>query len=170
MKIDLSDYFVGNEEIHFISGKVESNLTDIDFDEFKIIKPILYTGEIYKVGYSYIINIDISFKYKSKCARCLQSTTKAMEIGLNAKLEKDSNKSRSDEGDLDIIYLENNILDLDKYILMEIASALPMRVLCNEECKGICPQCGKNLNKGSCDCEIENIDPRFEKLKDLFTD
>jgi uncharacterized protein len=45
-----------------------------------------------------------------------------------------------------------------------------MKPLCSEDCKGICPQCGQDLNEGECDCEIETVDPRLAKLKEFYND
>ena len=59
-------------------------------------------------------------------------------------------------------------IDLMAAVERSIASALPMKVLCKEDCKGICPKCGKDLNEGDCDCTESNIDPRFESLRALF--
>jgi uncharacterized protein len=47
---------------------------------------------------------------------------------------------------------------------------LPTKRLCSEDCKGLCPYCGKDLNEGRCDCEVDEIDPRFEVLKKLKFD
>ena len=68
----------------------------------------------------------------------------------------------------DIIYYKNDILDIEKHVLMEVLSSLPMKTLCKEDCKGLCPLCGTDFNKESCDCIVENIDPRFAKLKNFF--
>ena len=46
---------------------------------------------------------------------------------------------------------------------------LPTKVLCKEDCKGLCPKCGKDLNLGSCDCKTKDIDPRWQALSDLFS-
>ena len=45
--------------------------------------------------------------------------------------------------------------------------AVPMKNLCSEDCKGLCPKCGKNLNEGLCNCNEENIDPRWETIQKL---
>lgn len=170
MKIDLSDFFRKNEKTYHISGKLDNSISDLEFGEFIIIQPVTYDGDIYKVGHSYEIAVNISFGFESQCARCTRPVTRQMETTLLGRLEKQEYGSSENEDDIDTILLHDNFLDIDKYILMEIASSLPMKVLCGRECKGICPQCGKNLNEETCDCREETIDPRFEKLKDLFDD
>lgn len=172
MRIDLSNFFRQDEGVLRMEGEVEveADGSTIDFGEYVIDRPITYKGEIHRTGYSYLVTIHINYSYKAKCARCLVNISREMETTFNGKIERNRNKEEEDGKDLEVIYLEENELDVAKYVLMEVASSLPMRVLCDEDCKGICPQCGKNLNEDKCDCVIEDIDPRLEKLKDFFTE
>jgi len=62
---------------------------------------------------------------------------------------------------------EHHILDLTEAIRQYKVMALPMKPLCNEECAGICPTCGKNLNEGPCDCPSNEVDPRWAELLKL---
>lgn len=62
---------------------------------------------------------------------------------------------------------EHHILDLSEAIRQYIVMALPMKPLCQEDCAGICPTCGKDLNEGECDCPHETIDPRWAELLKL---
>ena len=59
-------------------------------------------------------------------------------------------------------------LDTDLLILGEILPSLPEKVLCREDCKGLCPMCGKNLNEGACGCRQEPSDPRMAQIQDIF--
>ena len=49
-----------------------------------------------------------------------------------------------------------------------ILTGLPMKILCRDDCKGLCPICGRDLNEGGCECRTDYIDPRFESLRSLF--
>ena len=68
-----------------------------------------------------------------------------------------------------MIYLhpETDKIDLAKDIRDYAILAVPMKKLCSEDCKGLCPKCGKNLNDGTCDCHEEKMDPRWEPLQKL---
>ena len=57
---------------------------------------------------------------------------------------------------------------MDKLLYNEILSEWPEKVLCREDCKGLCKVCGQNLNAGSCDCEEPGLDPRMSVVRDLF--
>ena len=59
-------------------------------------------------------------------------------------------------------------VDVDKLLFHEILSSWPTKVLCREDCKGLCNVCGQNLNTGSCNCEDTGLDPRMSVVRDLF--
>ena len=59
-------------------------------------------------------------------------------------------------------------IDLYPTLRKAILLNLPMKVVCSEDCKGLCPVCGKDLNNGECGCKTDYIDPRFESLRSLF--
>ena len=62
---------------------------------------------------------------------------------------------------------EYHIIDLTEAVRQYSLMAIPMKALCREDCAGLCPSCGKNLNEGKCDCPAQNIDPRWSKLAEL---
>ena len=66
-------------------------------------------------------------------------------------------------------YLIGFELDVDKLVYAEILVNWPMKVLCKEDCKGICKVCGMNLNKGTCDCRRTELDPRMAAIQDIFS-
>ena len=67
----------------------------------------------------------------------------------------------------DYIVLPDLVLELDALAEEDLVLNLPSKVLCQEDCKGLCPTCGKNLNDGPCDCK-EPVDPRLAGLLDLL--
>ena len=69
-----------------------------------------------------------------------------------------------------ILEPEKDGFDLDEFIINLLELKLPFRFLCDEDCKGLCPVCGTNLNTSECSCNDEKIDERFAMLKDLFPD
>lgn len=75
----------------------------------------------------------------------------------------------NDEDNDDYIIIEDMKLDIAELTLEDIYLALPSKFLCSDDCKGVCPSCGVNLNTGSCSCKKE-VDPRLEALLDLLND
>ena len=72
------------------------------------------------------------------------------------------------EEDVNTLFYENGLIDLDNVILDQINLSLPFKPLCGELCKGICPICGKDLNEGPCGCEVKRKDPRIQKITDTL--
>nr|WP_300005401.1 DUF177 domain-containing protein [Tissierella sp.] len=167
MSIDLSTLFSKDETVHSFQGEINNSDVNIDLKEFEVIHPIKYDGIISKVNREYIIDFSTYYTFKTDCDRCLNETLKNKKTSLSAKLE-DNNKMQEEEDEEDVIYYNNDILDIEKYVLVEVLSSLPMKTLCKEDCKGLCPQCGTDFNKESCDCVVDNTDIRFDKLKNFF--
>jgi len=69
--------------------------------------------------------------------------------------------------DMEIGFLREEAVEVEEILKERIWLSIPMKPLCKEDCKGLCPTCGKDLNEGECDCPKEAIDPRFAVLKDL---
>jgi uncharacterized protein len=74
-----------------------------------------------------------------------------------------------EEDDLATAFYDDEQIDLTHLIMEQFQLALPMKALCMEACKGLCPQCGTNLNTGACDCNVKWEDPRLAALKNLKT-
>jgi len=75
--------------------------------------------------------------------------------------------AEGEKEDVVFIHPDTDKIDLDKDIRDYAVLVVPMKNLCSEDCKGLCPKCGKNLNEGVCDCNEENIDPRWEPIQKL---
>ena len=69
--------------------------------------------------------------------------------------------------ELEISYYQGDFIDLAPIICEQIILQIPIKVLCSEECKGLCPQCGANLNTSSCNCHLNFVDNRMAVLKDF---
>ena len=65
-------------------------------------------------------------------------------------------------------FLNGYNLDVDQLVCNELLLSLPMKVLCREDCKGICNRCGANLNIETCDCDTRALDPRMSVIQDIF--
>ena len=103
------------------------------------------------------------------CDRCLEQVAVKIPYEIEQKLDmKKSDNDRVqdlDEND----YLTGMDLDVDRLVYLEVLMSWPLKVLCKEDCKGICSRCGKNLNKGSCGCAEEPKDPRMAAISDIFS-
>ena len=102
------------------------------------------------------------------CDRCLEPVDH--KINIDYFKELDMNKSSEEKiAELDEEnYLDGTVFDSEVLIYNEILVNLPMKVLCRSDCKGICNRCGANLNMGSCNCDVAELDPRMSKILDIF--
>jgi uncharacterized protein len=137
------------------SGDEESGLTskiDIDVELTKVLREVTVLG-------------DVSFTMVVPCSRCLEPVK--LEISIPIRLLLSPSDKVKDDEDVDHETYVGEEVDLDEYLMEQIAMSLPVKVVCDEECKGLCPKCGINLNDYTCDCEKEWVDPRFAALKNL---
>jgi uncharacterized protein len=101
-----------------------------------------------------------------ECGRCLQPTPTTLRIELEERFRQASTESPQDD---QVFLLDaDNHMDLRPVLQDLVILAVPMHVVCRPDCAGLCPVCGQDLNKGSCDCETEEIDPRLIALKALI--
>lgn len=169
MNIDLSDYLTEKIDSLHYESTFKIDTMDIGGRSITFTKPIFITVDINKVDGSGYLYGNIAYEYIENCARCLKEFNNKVIGVLNGRIVERSSKNEEDIEE-DVIYYEGEDLDLTKYVKNTIILSMPMKSLCNENCKGLCPKCGKNLNGGKCDCVIEDIDPRLAKLKDLIID
>lgn len=122
------------------------------------------SGTVFIKGYlSALIDID--------CSRCLERAS--LPIGgdftytlIPAKAETREDLELTPE-ELEISYYQGDFIDLAPIICEQIILQIPMKVLCNEECGGLCPHCGTNLNNSSCNCHLNFVDNRMAVLKNF---
>lgn len=100
------------------------------------------------------------------CGRCLEEVSVTLHLVIDRKYPLEASSSLEEEEDAD--YLEGVELDVDRIIYDEILINWPMKVLCREDCKGICRKCGTNLNNNTCLCDQQELDPRMAAIQDIF--
>ncbi|MBI5057915.1 MAG: DUF177 domain-containing protein [Nitrospirae bacterium] len=112
-----------------------------------------------------------------KCSRCLKEYS--LPLALSFKEEyvpaeevgKEKNELELTNDELDVSFYRDDEIDMEELIKEQILLAVPMKPLCGDECRGLCPGCGINLNEGACACGKKEIDPRLaplEKFKELL--
>ncbi|MDO5135044.1 MAG: DUF177 domain-containing protein [Eubacteriales bacterium] len=103
------------------------------------------------------------------CDRCLEEVPVVMLLDFQRKLDMKLTQEDRVEGLDEESYLTGMDLDVDRLVYLEVLMGWPLKVLCKEDCKGICSQCGKNLNDGPCGCAKEPKDPRMAAISDIFS-
>lgn len=100
------------------------------------------------------------------CDRCLEDVE--WNFPIEIEKEMDLTKSSEETGMDELSYMTGTSLDVDQLIFGEILVSWPMKVLCREDCKGICKRCGANLNEAECQCQKTEPDPRMAAIQDIF--
>lgn len=145
----------------------------IDDEEFlektHLNKTIIFNGDFFKVEDSILLTGIVKYSYAETCARCLTEFENTSETKFEAVVGR-SQEIEEDESDEIKLVIEDGCVNLDETIKQMIYLSMPMKAVCKADCKGICPNCGVNLNVEKCKCENNITDPRFEKLKNLLKD
>ena len=103
------------------------------------------------------------------CARCLAPVRVAIDLDFEHRVDVMHLDEDEDESEMINCITEEKCLDVDRLVHNEILIHWPLRVLCKEDCKGICTVCGQDLNKGQCSCNQESLDPRMAAFREIFS-
>lgn len=104
--------------------------------------------------------------FRTRCDRCLTRVDVTVTVGIDETIGTEQIENPAEAGNYP--FLNGYQLDTGVLIGNEILINWPGKILCKEDCKGICPKCGKDLNQGDCGCDTFVPDPRMAVLKDIF--
>lgn len=128
-------------------------------------EPVRVFGRIENEGGFLRLTAKTTGKLKTGCGRCGKDLVRDFDFGIKEILLQEE---RAEEfKDEDAVVFAGTSLLLDDIAENNILLNLPIRYLCSEDCKGLCPKCGKDLNSGSCDCRHDEGDPRLSVLLKL---
>lgn len=113
-----------------------------------------------------LVECSVKLTLAFKCDRCLDEVDNTFDLSFSC--EAVSPDYEGEDVDSDAPYMEGYHLNVDELINNEILLNWPVKILCREDCKGICPVCGSNLNKGECGCDAFVPDPRMAAIGDIF--
>lgn len=165
MKTDLSSIIkVTGAEI-VLDGDIE--LGNIEFlgESYRFDTPLKIKGKIYNNGQSLTLTANVKGKMKTECARCLKELETDVDFEIHELLSK---REEGVETDGEIILFDGHEVDLSEVVRDRFLMNISGRYLCSEDCKGLCPVCGHDLNEGDCGCSGETIDPRWQALADIL--
>ena len=174
MKLDLSEIaaHLGKHIRYDIS---EGQLEDLG-DDVRCVERITGDVTFTNTGSSIVARGRFRTILELTCSRCLnalRTTVEApIEEGFPLVCRGPETPPGADEEDLpedekDPLFLDN-VFDLEELLRQQIVIAVPIKPLCSEECKGLCPSCGRNLNEGQCDCPAEGGESPFATLASLI--
>lgn len=149
--------------------KLESDSFVINGSEYPISQKDEVIVRLTNLGQKKVlVEVTTSLTLVVPCDRCLEDV--AVPIRIDAAKEIDftlTEEQRTEDLD-ETNYVTGYDLDVDRLIYEEVLIGFPMKVLCSEDCKGICKVCGANLNQGECGCDRTELDPRMSAIRDIF--
>ena len=130
------------------------------------------TCNVRKLQQTVLLNGALDTVIHLSCSRCLETAVLPVSTPFRYTLvpatpEESREEIELSEEDLEYGYYEGEIVDCDPLIYEQIVLQIPIKVLCKEDCRGLCPDCGANLNLGACNCPSGRIDERLTVLKKL---
>lgn len=145
-------------------------------DEFSVIDRITLQLEVQKQGTEqFRLAGHAKTVLEVECSRCAEPFRIDVDAPFDlvylpqAENAGEGEREIGDE-DLNTSFYRGEAIDLGDLLREQFYLALPMKPLCSPDCKGLCPECGTNLNRGTCDCKPSWEDPRLAALKDLLDD
>jgi uncharacterized protein len=156
LELDLSDLeeIGSSKEINF---QVEIPELKFRSKEILVPRPLDLDITVYLANESYFVSGKLQGELTLECSRCLEEFAYSIELKIEEELEKADIRNIQKVKISDLV--KNNIF-----------LAIPIKPLCSQECEGLCPECGQNLNEKQCDCDTETFDPRLADLEKFFDD
>ena len=148
---------------------------DVLLPEWKIDGELDIHGTVYNKDGYLLLEGRVQGLLKGQCSRCLEEVEQKLDFNFSEKLLYIADQSRFSDwefGEVEEEYTiyDGDIFDFTDLLVENIIDELPSKILCREDCQGLCPHCGHNLNEGQCDCVFEDIDPRLAILNKLYSD
>ena len=163
MLLELKKVFLNEgESLHF---SYEMDMSGVSFaGATPFASPVEVEGRVENHLGIVELRAEVSFRYSAPCDRCAAETGRSFRFVFVHPVVTEL----KDDGDDEAVQAENYAVDLDGLLRDDVLLELPTKYLCREDCRGLCPECGKNLNEGPCNCTVRQADPRLEVLKKLI--
>ncbi len=163
MKIQISDIISGKDRSKKIDEIFNIESFEFEGDIIKPITPCKVNGVITSDSDILVITANIKTELEMVCSRCLDTFIYPIDIDIEERFT-----TNSESEDEEAVVVIDDVLDITELVETSIISTLPIKRVCKDDCRGLCQECGCNLNVHTCDCNKEDVDIRFEVLRGLF--
>jgi uncharacterized protein len=163
MKVQISDIISGKDRNKKIDYNFQIPQFDFEGDKIKSAGSCEVVGIISSDSDILILNAEIKVDLEMICSRCLDTFIYPIDIDIEERFT-----TNSESEDEEAVVVIDDVLDITEIVETTIISTLPIKRVCKEDCKGLCQECGCNLNSNTCSCDKEDVDIRFESLRGLF--
>lgn len=144
-------------------------------EAYRVVAPAHLVCEIHKDHTRFRLTGSVTGELELDCSRCLEPYRLPIAMSFDhrylpqSEASADEEEQEVEDDDLETSYYTDDQIDLSGLVREQFYLALPMKPLCAEDCKGLCPQCGTNLNLSRCGCRQVWEDPRLAALKSMST-
>ncbi|MDY3119297.1 MAG: DUF177 domain-containing protein [Peptoniphilus sp.] len=165
MRREFSDFLQGSDIHKHVEGQLTKGDSPLDLAGLDLKDPIDYSMDIYKVDGDLNVVVKVNYTVHTRCDRCLRPVEKAVES--ESHIVVTTNGEEEDDGN--VLLVESlDEFPLAELVFSQVITSVPIKVLCDEDCRGLCPVCGEDLNEHpDHHCEVEDVSP-FGSLKNLF--
>ena len=163
MKVQISDIVSGKDRNKKIEYKFEMPQFEFEGDMIKPVSSCSVVGRISADSDILILTAEIKVDLEMICSRCLDTFIYPIDIDIEERFT-----TNSESEDEEAVVVLDDVLDITEVVGTSIISTLPIKRVCKDDCKGLCQECGCNLNFNTCSCNKEDVDIRFEALRGLF--
>jgi len=144
----------------------------LDRPELLHLGPIHWRGQVTFADPGYYLQAKASYSQSLSCIRCLKPIEEESEVDVELLVLEErpplaAGEHALQEEELGVLYAEGKELDLDPILVEQLQLNVPMKPLCREDCKGLCPHCGADRNLEPCGCATASADPRWGALAAL---
>jgi len=141
-------------------------------DRVDLPGPLSVTGRVSRSNRKVVVTGSFTTQVQVECDRCLQPVELPVKSDFRVELitpEVYENTATAElvDTDLELSVFDGEAVDIDELVREQLLLALPLRILCQETCKGLCPVCGSDRNGADCQCETAEIDPRWGALREF---
>ena len=169
MRIELENLEGSKGDFAHVYQPDELNPVD---ERVSLIAPATVNGKVRLSGNQVFVNGHVETRAQVECDRCLKPVELPVNVDFTLEYISDSDYESIDtaeltEAEMSVSVFDGAVLDVDEIVKEQILLTVPTRMLCREDCKGICPECGADRNTGECDCVTNDTDPRWAALKNL---
>ena len=162
-------------QIRTAQDRIERVLRPDQFEpdeDYTVVTPVSLAFDIFKNTQAFRLAGRVQTTLEMKCSRCLEPFMVPVDQEFDLRYQPHTvnggeGEREIEEDDLTTAFYENDEIDLGQLTHEQFVLSLPMKPLCSDACRGLCPVCGTNLNKSACDCKPVWEDPRLAALREL---
>ena len=169
MLLDLSRFRTASENIE---RRIDPGAFAADTSDFRVVGPVDFAADVRKDHEKVRLVGRVKTTLELNCSRCLEpfqipvdAPFDVMFLPISANTGETDGETPAD--DLGVSYYRDDTIDLTEVVREQFYLALPMKPLCEPDCRGLCPVCGINRNRDTCNCQTAWVDPRLAPLRAL---